>query len=227
MKILVSLPKNSIELAQAVLAAGADGVKVHLNAFHRASGSKFGSFEEERPFLEELSSLKSDRFGSFSKYIMVGQETLPTAQEIFSLSKMGFEGFNLYLKDARPHLFNQGLRPILAVDHHYSKEDVLRICEDKSAWIEASVVPFENYGTPLQEEDLKRYRQIVEWSQGREVIIPSQKKLLSKDFPALKGTGAYALLLGVLAIGSTPDQMSAGIKQFVEARSKARSQTPS
>lgn len=52
--IAVSLARHDMALAQAARDAGADALKLHLNAYHRASGTTFGSFKEERPFLEEV-----------------------------------------------------------------------------------------------------------------------------------------------------------------------------
>ena len=42
--VLVSLGRHDIDLAKAAVDAGAFGLKFHLNAYHRASGTTFGSF---------------------------------------------------------------------------------------------------------------------------------------------------------------------------------------
>jgi hypothetical protein len=42
--LVVSLPRNDLDLANAAVAGGAQGIKVHLNGYHRASGVVFGSF---------------------------------------------------------------------------------------------------------------------------------------------------------------------------------------
>lgn len=44
--VLVSLGRHDIELAKAAVDAGVFGIKFHLNAYHRASGTTFGSFAE-------------------------------------------------------------------------------------------------------------------------------------------------------------------------------------
>ena len=42
-QLFVSLPANDIKLAETALASGADGLKVHINVGHRASGNRFGT----------------------------------------------------------------------------------------------------------------------------------------------------------------------------------------
>jgi hypothetical protein len=194
MKLLVSLPENSINLAIAALEGGADGVKIHLNAYHRASGANFGTFEQELPFLEALAKLPGE------KYLMAGQDTVPSASEMKRLKDFGFLGFNLYLRHLQPHLFESGMTPILALEHGFTEEDFQKILAVPGAAIEASCVDFAKYGTALEAEDLRIYSDVVSRS-GRTVLIPSQKKFLTSDVSALKQTGAAVLLLGVIVVG--------------------------
>jgi hypothetical protein len=209
--ILVSLPRNDIELARAALDAGADGIKVHLNAHHHASGTNFGDFASERKFLETLARLPT------SKLIMIGQEKLPSDEELLALSQMGFEGFNLYLKHAEPRLFASPLRPILALEHGYQLENIHQITAHPNAWIEASIVNSRDYGTHLTADDLSHYLDISAHSK-RPVIIPTQKKVALSDLSKLKEAGASALLIGVIVMGSTTDTVAKTITSFVKAR---------
>src|SRR5699024_489622 len=55
--VLVSLPENDIDLAEAAVAAGAQVLKVHINANHQASGTAFGPLEEERDTIEGICDL--------------------------------------------------------------------------------------------------------------------------------------------------------------------------
>ncbi len=208
--VLVSLPKNDIELAKAAIRGGAAGVKVHLNAHHRASGSVFGTFQEELPFLKELSTL------GVPLAIMVGQEVVPTLPEMNQLGALGFQGFNLYLHHLQPWLLEAPLRPILALPHAWTEEDMTKLLSVKDAWIEASIVDPSDYGKPLTEEDLTQYQEIVSRSK-RPVIVPSQKKVTVEDVSRLKKAGVSALLVGVIVTGSTPETMEASVRSLVEA----------
>lgn len=218
LKLYVSLPKNELTLARAALDAGADGVKVHLNAFHRASGTTFGGFEQEKPFLEALSKLGGEKF------VMAGQETVPSLEEMQALKRLGFSGFNLYLKHAKPHLLESGIRPILALEHGFTEADIDAICAVRDSAIEASIADFTEYGKPLSESDLAAFGKIVQRSK-RTVIVPSQKKIAPSDLPALKGSGVSAVLLGVIVLGQTPESIAAGVREFRSAIDEDR--TPS
>jgi hypothetical protein len=89
MPVLISLGRHDIELAKAAVEAGAFGIKFHLNAYHRASGNRFGSFAEERPFIEQLARLGKPML------VMSGQEAQPTLAELNALADYGVEGWNI------------------------------------------------------------------------------------------------------------------------------------
>ncbi|PJB63418.1 MAG: hypothetical protein CO095_16530, partial [Armatimonadetes bacterium CG_4_9_14_3_um_filter_58_7] len=55
--LIVSLPANSPELAIAAIAGGAECLKVHIRVHHDASGTHFGSLEDERGNLESILSV--------------------------------------------------------------------------------------------------------------------------------------------------------------------------
>lgn len=212
--VMVSLPRNDIELARAAIRGGAGGIKVHLNAFHRASGTRFGSFQEELPFLKELAKLP------VPKAIMVGQEVVPSASEMAELKAMGFQGFNLYLQHLKPWLLKSGIRPIPALSHGWTGQDLENILAVKDAWIEASIVDPSDYGKPLTDENFREYESIVRLSR-RPVIVPSQKKITPADLPRLRATGVRALLVGVIVTGTTPESTEAAVRALVDAQLEA------
>ncbi|WP_108460681.1 hypothetical protein [Devosia naphthalenivorans] len=209
--VIVSLARHDLDLAKAALDGGAGAIKVHLNAFHRASGTTFGSFTEERPFLEELAKLGAPML------VMAGQETVPTSEEMDSLADLGFEGFNVYVDHLQPHLLQSRLRPMPALSSTSTDEDILRLAAIPGAMIEASIMEFSGYGTALTAEDLARYKHIAALSSAP-VIAPSQKKFTPANIPALRAAGIAAPLLGVVVTGSTPQSVGASVAAIVEAR---------
>ena len=60
--LVVSLPSNNLELAKAALDGGAQAVKVHCNVWHRASGHTFGTYAENREFLQGCSGRTGSRW---------------------------------------------------------------------------------------------------------------------------------------------------------------------
>ena len=209
--VIVSLARHDLDLAKAALDGGAGAIKVHLNAFHRASGTTFGSFTEERPFLEELAKLGAPML------VMAGQETVPTSEEMDSLADLGFEGFNVYVDHLQPQLLQSRLRPMPALSSTSTDEDILRLTAIPGAMIEASIMEFSGYGTALTDEDLARYKHIASLSSAP-VIAPSQKKFTPADIPALRAAGIAAPLLGVVVTGSTPQSVGTSVAAIVEAR---------
>lgn len=205
--IIVSLARHDLDLAKAALDAGAGAIKVHLNAFHRASGTDFGTYQEERPFLEELAKLSAPML------VMAGQEIVPTLDELNALADLGFEGFNVYVDHLQPHMLQSRLRPMPALSSTSTDADILRLAAIPGAMLEASIMDFADYGTALTPADIARYAHIAGLSSAP-VIAPSQKKFTPADMPALRTAGIAAPLLGVIVTGSTPQSMFAAISAF-------------
>jgi hypothetical protein len=202
--ILVSLPRHDIALAQAALDGGASAIKVHLNAYHRASGTTFGSFTEERGFLEALARLGAPML------VMAGQETVPALPEMDALADLGFEGFNVYIDHLQPHLLQSRLRPMPALSSDSTPADIARVAAIPGALVEASVTPFAGYGQALTDDDLAAYAAIAA-KVGVPVIAPSQRKFSPDDMPRLRAAGIAAPLLGVIVTGSTPQSMLSAV----------------
>ena len=205
--IIVSLARHDLDLAKAALDAGATALKTHLNAFHRATGTTFGSFVEERPFFEELSRLGCPLL------VMAGQETVPSAEEMTALAALGFEGFNVYVDHMQPHLLQSPLRPMPALSATSTPDDVTRIAAMSGCIIEASIMPFERYRTAMSDADLDRYADVVR-AVDVPVIVPSQLALTSGDAKRLRQAGIAAPLLGAIVTGDTPQSMQAAVSTF-------------
>jgi hypothetical protein len=212
--VLVSLGRHDIDLAKAAIDAGVFGIKFHLNAFHRASGTTFGSFAEERPFIEALAKLGKPML------VMSGQETQPTLPEFEALAAYGVEGWNIYLKHVQPHLYEAPLTPILALDSDSGQADIDAIRAIPGAMVEASISRFPEYGQPLNDDDLSRFAEIVRMAQ-RPVIAPSQKRFTPADTPRLKAAGIGAVLVGAVVTGLDPSRLRETVAPIVAAASQA------
>lgn len=198
--IIVSLARHDLDLAKAALDGGAYALKTHLNAYHRATGTTFGSFAEERPFFEQLSRLGCPLL------VMAGQETVPSAEEMGELANLGFEGFNVYVDHMQPHLLASRLRPMPALSSSSTPKDVNEIASLPGCIVEASIMPFERYRTTMTDADLERYAAIVE-AVDVPVIAPSQLSFTAADLARLKSVGVAAPLLGAIVTGDTPQSM--------------------
>jgi hypothetical protein len=208
--VLVSLARHEIDLARAALDSGAFGLKIHLNAYHRASGASFGSFAEELPFIERLAALGAPLM------VMSGQETQPTPDELRRLEDFGFESFNVYLKHAQPHLFDSRLRPTLALDDTSTDAEIDEIAAIPGAMLEVSITRFADYGKPLDADDLARYAAII--SRARlPAIAPSQKRFTADDMAPLRAAGAQAVLVGSVVTGTDARSLAAALRPITRA----------
>jgi len=212
--VLVSLGRHDLDLAKAAIDAGVFGIKFHLNAYHRASGTTFGSFAQERPFIEQLAGLGKPML------VMSGQETQPTLEELDALADYGVEGWNIYLRHVQPHLYRSRLKAILALSSESGQADIDAIRAVPGAMVEASVGRFEEYGQPLNGADLDRFADIVE-ATGRPVIAPSQKRFTAADMPRLKAAGIGAVLIGSVVTGLDPAGLRKSLEPIVRAAAAA------
>lgn len=206
--VLVSLARHDLDLAKAAVDAGAFGLKFHLNAYHRAAGITFGSFSDERPFIEQLARLGKPML------VMSGQETQPTLDELELLADYGVEGWNIYLKHVQPHLYRSRLRPILALDSESAADDFAAVKAVPAAMVEASIAHFADYGKPLDPTDLERFATIAA-ATGRPMIAPSQKRFVPSDMPLLRAAGVGAVLVGAVVTGADPSTLLRAVSPIV------------
>lgn len=203
--VIVSLARHDLDLARAALDAGAFAIKTHLNAYHRATGTTFGSFAQERPFFEQLAKLGCPLL------VMAGQEVVPTAEEMDELAALGFEGFNVYVDHMQPHLLDSRLRPMPALSSTGAPDDIARIAAIPDCIIEASIMEFARYGTAMTDADFARYAAIAA-AVTVPVIVPSQLRLTPEDGQRLKAAGLAAPLLGAIVTGDTPASMDQALR---------------
>lgn len=217
LQLFVSLPANDAKLAEAAVREGADGLKVHLNVAHRASGNSFGSLESYKETFAEIRSLFRGPLG----VVPGGSAADVSREEIAALPEAGFDFFSIYAWHLPTFMLEaQGLARTFAIDDKFD----LRLLEAAGAFgidaLEASVVPGAEYGTPLTLADLLKYRWLAERS-GLPVIVPTQRKVTPDDVPHLIGCGVKALLVGAVSIGSTAESIGRSVSRFREAIDKA------
>ena len=91
MGLIVSLPRNDAELARAAAEGGADALKVHLNVRHAASGTLFGSFDEEKDRIAAVLEAAGVPVG-----VMPGAEEVATPEQMCALRDMGVQFYDIY-----------------------------------------------------------------------------------------------------------------------------------
>lgn len=212
-RLIVSLPLNSPELAQAAAEGGADALKVHLHVRHEASGTEFGDLAQERPRLERIL-----RLGLPTGVVAGAGDRLPTREEIAELAAMGLDFFDLYGHDMPAWLVAfQGLTRGIAIDASWTPAQLAHYQALGFELVEAAIVPHEGYGRPLTAADLAAYRQVRE-ATPLPIIVPTQRAIRPEEAPLLTvRCGINALMIGVIVTGREPDALRAVTSRFAQA----------
>lgn len=214
--LLVSLPRNDEVLARAALRGGAQGLKVHINVEHFASGTKFGSFDEEKENLQRI--VAAAREYSASVGIVPGGSPFATREEFEKLGQIGVDYFDAYPGEAPAWTFDQEYLDVMLAAWHGATNDELMALEELGMTLcEASIMHHDDYGKPLSTLDLARYHDL---SQTISVafIVPSQKKLLPSDQKLLQQCGARGVLIGAIVTGREADSIEEATLAFREAQ---------
>ncbi|MED4955915.1 hypothetical protein NYE69_04095 [Paenibacillus sp. FSL R5-0527] len=209
LQLFVSLPANDIKLAEAALTAGADGLKVHINVGHRASGNRFGALDSYAGIFKEIRSRFDGPFG----IVPGGSVEEVNPEEITRLPELGIDFYSIYAFHHPSFLLRApGLARTFAIDSGFDRG----IVEGGRAFgvsaLEASIVPGNEYGTRLTLADLLHYRWLAAHT-GLPVIVPTQRKIAPEDIPALADSGVKVLLVGAVVTGNEAE----GIRREVAA----------
>lgn len=199
--LLVSLPRNDLELARAALEAGAHGLKVHIGLHHYASGLVTGSLDEEAERIAAIVGL-----GLPVGIVPGAGEGLATRADMSRLAELGVDFFDLYAEDMPAWMLRMHDCPMsvmVAFSAHCSPWGLVEHTAEPSrpAMIEASVMPHEGYGGPLLAADVSRYAEIAHRS-GLPVVVPTQKAVRPDEVAVLADAGVAALLIGAVVTGT-------------------------
>ncbi|RAT97360.1 hypothetical protein [Brevibacillus sp. Leaf182] len=205
--LMVSLPQNDETLARAAMEEGADGLKMHINVYHRASGNRFGPLAEYTDFLQTIRSQFAGPIGIVPGGSM--EELNP--EEIKQFDSLGIDFLSIYGHHLPASLMKiEGVASTFAIDDQFDLSRLEAVKHFPMTALEASVIPGNEYGTRLTFADLLAYRYIVEKA-GIPIIVPTQRKIMAEDIGALRETGVRVLLAGAMAIGRTEDEMRRSI----------------
>lgn len=223
--LLVSLARNDVALAEAALRGGAQGLKVHINVEHFASGTRFGTLEEERDELARILAA-AKLAGNVPVGIVPGAAT-PTGNPFASeadfeaLAAMGIDFFDAYPADAPPWTLTQRhLGRMLAAYEGASLQTMCALEQAGMEMCEASILNHGDYGRALSVLDIERYRELAR-ALAAPVIVPSQKKITPRDLPALRECGVKGLLIGAIVTGREPDSVESATRAFRAALDEA------
>lgn len=217
--LLVSLPANKLEFAQAALNGGAHGLKVHVNVEHFASGTRYGSWSEESEVLAQIVALAQSHNASVGVVPGAtgeGVHRFATEEDFAQMAQIGVDYFDAYPADAPAWTLAQKHLDVMMAAYHGGTIEELRVLEHMGMTLcEASIMHHDEYGHPLSARDLVRYHALCDALESP-VIIPSQKKLTPRDVPFLKKSGACGVLIGAIVTGREAQSIEDATRAFAQ-----------
>ena len=172
MTLIVSLTENNPEWAKKIESAGAHSIKVHLNVLHRASKTDFKSWNEEKG---KIASIPSDL--EIPVGIVPGSEITASMEDMEEIKRAGFDYLDIFSHHMPPeYLSIEGMNKSVAIDFRYPLERVNIIEELGAEILEASIVPPDEYRTPLTLKDISFYKYLIS-KLSIPVFIPTQRKI--------------------------------------------------
>lgn len=214
--LMVSLPKNSPELARAAVEAGAECLKVHINCHHFASDTRFGSWQQEKAVIAEIKEI----CGDIPLGLVTGEENQPSASDLEEIAGFGFDFWDLFCKFTPPQYLDlPNLGRMVAIDSSWQPWLVEAMAELGVDVIESSIIPRDQYRGGLSLEDVARYHHLAK-SSPMPILIPTQRAILPEQVRYLKRAGAAGITIGAVVTGLENPGFGEAVGRFREAIDK-------
>lgn len=211
--LIMSLPGNDPNLALAAMQGGADVLKVHIRVHHAASGTHFGTLEEERDRLEQIIATFPGPVG-----IVAGAETPATPGEMAELRRMGIDFFDLYASHMPAWMWRvTGMAKAVALETSYTIHQAIALENLGADLLEAAIIPHEGYGKPLTVADLAAYRDLHD-TVDIPIIVPTQRAIRAEEATLITGEcGIQGLMIGAIVTGTTAREIEASVRMYKKA----------
>lgn len=209
--VFVSLARNEPELAEAAAAAGADGLKVHLNVFHRASENEFGDVEAERAAIEAIADT------GLPVGVVPGQDLATVERTLPRLADLPVSFVDTYAHHLPATVASLTELPFwVAPSEGYELTEIVRLPVTGADLVELSVVPKERYGERISARDIATYDWLASEIDAP-VMLPSQLEITPADGRTMIEHGITNFLLGVVVTGDEPDGVEQTVGEFIDA----------
>jgi len=212
--LVVSLPRNEVQFAEAAQAGGADAVKVHINVHHHASGTLFGSLAEESEALEAIVQV------GLPVGIVPGAEAaMASSDDMKKLDEMGIDFFDAYVHQMPAAMLQMKtqMSRMIALSHRQRGTDFS--LGPYAAWcdlIEASIIEPDGYGQPLTVADLCDYAAICTAYSDIPVLVPTQRYIRPDELSILTNGGIRGIIIGAVVTGDELTRIEQTTRHFAD-----------
>jgi len=200
MTIIVSLPENTTELAEAAIDGGADALLLNV---------KKEEFAEQK---KELASIVKNT--DLPVGIAAGWEEHLGNKRMNEILGLGFDFFNIGLEYLSPTVMAvDKTSKILALNSRFTLDEVVELSKSKFEAMDAAIIPASGLGKELVIGDLQNYISIV-LSAGIPVIVPTQRSIRPSEVAILFDTGAKGMILTPVVTGTSLKHVKANTQEF-------------
>ncbi len=212
--LVVSLPRNEVQFAEAAQTGGADAVKVHINVHHHASGTVFGSLQEESEALEAIVQV------GLPVGIVPGAEAaMASPEDMQKLDEMGIDFFDAYVHQMPAAMLQMEtqMSRMIALGYRQRQADFsLGPCAAWCDLIEASTIEPDGYGQPLTVADLCDYAALCTAYPDIPVLVPTQRRITPDELPILANCGIRGIIIGAVVTGDEPATVKQTTRRFAD-----------
>ncbi|HHW56886.1 MAG TPA: hypothetical protein GXX15_04275 [Clostridia bacterium] len=213
MTLIVSLPENTVEFAQAAVKGGADALKVHANVYHQASGNNFGSIMEQKEVFEEIIKYANVPVG-----LVPGAQLYASKDEIKIVEEIGFSFLSMFAHYMPLYMIDSNLDKMVAINETYDIHHIKALNKIKVDIIEADVLP-DDRRENIHLFDLMRYGRIIE-NVDKPVVVPTQRIIEPDEVKFLYELGVKAIMIGAIVTGNSIEGVEKTTRLFREAINK-------
>lgn len=213
MTLIVSLPENKLEFAQAAVKGGADALKVHANVYHPASGNNFGGVMEQKEVFEEIIKYANVPVG-----LVPGAQLYASKDEIKIIEEIGFSFLSMFAHYMPLYMIDSNLDKMIAVNETYDLGHIRAVNRIGVDVIEADVLP-DDRREKIYVFDLMRYGRLVE-NVDKPVVVPTQRIIEPEEVRFLYELGVKGIMIGAIVTGNTVEGVERTTSLFREAINK-------
>ncbi len=195
--LIVRLPENSVEMARAAQAGGADAVCI--------------DYSEDKDEIRKIIDAVNIPVGMSLDGNVLSEE------EMIGFKKAGFDFMDIPSNDAPDHLLKKGsFGRIIALGPDYGELDLTKLSDRPIDGLDAAVTAPEEYGKDMNVGDLQQYITIA-MSTTLPVIVQAQKSIRASEVPIIWDTGAKGMMIGRAVTGDTAASLKAVTKEYSSA----------
>jgi len=213
MTLIVSLPENKLEFAQAAVKGGADALKVHANVYHSASGNNFKGIMEQKEVFEEIIKYANVPVG-----LVPGAQLYASKDEIKIVEEIGFSFLSMFAHYMPLYMIDSNLDKMIAVNETYDLGHIRAVKRIEVDVIEADVLP-DDRREKIYVFDLMRYGRLVE-NVDKPVVVPTQRIIEPEEVRFLYELGVKGIMIGAIVTGNTVEGVERTTSLFREAINK-------